>query len=419
MKLFVVALLLGVAFAMEGITRDPKDALIEGEYLVIFKSGITDEIRATHMKAVALMSETIVKHEFSIGDFNGYSLKTSLEGILQLSELDEVDFVEQNQRYYVADTQAVDDEVAPVYNLFQPHAACVQQKDTPSWGLTRTQERPLNLNGLYRYADNAGAGVVVYVVDTGIYVEHPDFQGRAVWGTDTADNPPVFQDNNGHGTHVAGTCISKSYGLARAATAVAVKVLGKDGSGSTDGVIAGVNWAVRDHKSRGTGRSVANMSLGGGFSQAMNNAVAAAVKQGVAFAVAAGNDGGGIIPSPDACKHSPASEPLAITVGATDSTDSRATYSNYGACVKIFGPGTGITSLWIPENGQKAPIKTISGTSMATPHVAGVLLKLWSANPELKGDGITKLLYDLTTNDVVKDPKKSANKLVFESCTSI
>jgi len=297
----------------------------------------------------------------------------------------------------------------------------LNQQDVPSWGLTRTQERINTLNGMYHHPDNSGAGVNAYIVDTGIFIEHPKFQGRAVWGTDTADKPPIKKDGNGHGTHVAGTVIADTYGLARSGTAIAVKVLGADGSGSNDGVIAGVAWAVQDHKTRGVGRSVANMSLGGGFSQALNNAVANAVKAGIIFVVAAGNDGRGIIPSPDACKHSPASEPLALTVGASDSTDYRADYSNYGTCVKLFAPGSAITSLWKETPGVKEPINTISGTSMASPHVAGVAVKLWSLNPTAKSTQISELLLDMTTKGVLKDvkEKKSPDKLVFQDCGAI
>jgi len=301
--------------------------------------------------------------------------------------------------------------------LGTPAAACINQQDVPSWGLTRTTEHINSLNGMYKHGDDSGAGVIAYIIDTGIYIQHPKFGGRAVWGTDTADKPPVNDDLNGHGTHVAGTVIADTYGLARAGTAVAVKVLGANGSGTNDGVIAGITWAVKDHKTRGVGKSVANMSLGGGVSKAINDAVAAAVRGGMIFAVAAGNDGRGVIPSPDACKHSPASEPLAVTVGATDSTDYRADYSNYGTCVKIMAPGSAITSLWKKTAGQKEPINTISGTSMATPHVAGVLVKLWSLNPTATGAEITKLLYATTTNGVVQDLKNSPNKLVFQSCT--
>jgi len=333
-----------------------------------------------------------------------------------------VKYVEPNQRSFITYNQPLRilaDEIA-LKNLSSvtPAEACINQKDVPSWGLTRTTEHANTLNGMYKHGDDSGAGVNAYVIDTGIYILHPKFGGRAIWGTDTADNPPVKEDLNGHGTHVAGTVISDTYGLARAGTAIAVKVLGADGSGSNDGVIAGITWSVKDHKTRGSGRSVANMSLGGSLSKAINDAVAAAVKGGMIFAVAAGNDGRGVIPSPDACKHSPASEPLAITVGASDSTDYRADYSNYGTCVKIFAPGSAITSLWKKTAGQKEPINTISGTSMATPHVAGVLLKLWSLNPTASGSEITSLLYSSTTNGLLKDvtDKKSPNKLVFQAC---
>jgi len=327
-----------------------------------------------------------------------------------------VKYVESNQRSFITHAAVATNN----HSVGSPNEACLIQRDVPSWGLTRSQERVRDLDGLYRHADDSGAGVNVYVIDTGIYIAHPDFGGRAIWGIDTADKPPVNDDLNGHGTHVAGTCIADKYGLARAGTAIAVKVLGANGSGTNDGVIAGINWAVNDHRRRGT-KSVANMSLGGSFSKAMNDAVAAAIRAGMVFAVAAGNDGRGIIPSPDACRHSPASEPLAVTVGATDSTDYRADYSNYGTCVKIFAPGSAITSLWKRTPGQPAPINTISGTSMATPHVAGVLMKLWSANYELTGPEVTELLYLSTTDGVLKDvtEKKSPNKLVFQSCADL
>jgi len=372
----------------------------------------------------SLSTEIELLREWEIDTFSGYAIRTPTGFSLnQLYAREEVKYIEQNQRYFISKTlpfQTLKETIkATSPRVTAPLDACLNQLDVPSWGITRSQERVRSLNGMYHHNDDAGAGVNCYVIDTGIYVEHPKFAGRAVWGTDTADKPPVFQDNNGHGTHVAGTVISDTYGLARAGTAIAVKVLGSDGSGSNDGVIAGVNWAVKDHKTRGTGRSVANMSLGGGQSKALNDAVAAAVRAGVIFAVAAGNDGRGIIPSPDACKHSPASEPLAITVGASDSSDYRADYSNYGTCVKIFAPGSAITSLWKKTAGQKEPINTISGTSMATPHVAGVLMKLWSLNPTASAAQITKLLYDSTTDGLLKDvvEKKSPNKLLFQSCS--
>jgi subtilisin family serine protease len=363
---------------------------------------------------VSLLSTEIeLKQEWDMGTFSGYAIHTPAGFDTSLIEARaEVKYVEANQLSFISTfkNSTVPSHVSA--------AACLNQLDVPSWGLTRTQEHIKSLNGMYHHYEDAGASVIGYVIDTGIYVQHPKFAGRATWGVDTADKPPVFQDGNGHGTHVAGTMIADTFGLARAGTAIAVKVLGSNGSGTNDGVIAGINWAFKDHKTRGVGRSVVNMSLGGGLSQAINDAVAAAVRGGMIFVVAAGNDGRGIIPSPDACKHSPASEPLAVTVGATDSTDYRADYSNYGKCVKIWAPGSAITSLWKQTAGQKEPINTISGTSMASPHVAGVAMKLWSLHPTATGKEITDLMYDSTTDGLLKGvtEKNSPNKLVYQSC---
>ena len=201
-----------------------------------------------------------------------------------------------------------------------------------------------------------------------VYLEHNDFERRAIWGFDSVDNPSPETDENGHGTHVAGTVMSKTYGLAKAATAVAVRVLGADGSGSYAGVIAGVNFVAKDGKGK---KAVANMSLGGGKSAAMNNAVAAAVKAGIPFVVAAGNE------AQDACNVSPASEPSAITVMCSNSADNFCSFSNYGRCTDMIAPGQSITSTWI--NGPFSD-NTISGTSMSAPHVAGVAAKIISAS---------------------------------------
>jgi len=412
--LFVLVVLGFSAYGWESpFTYKESDTLIENEYIVIFKNALNEQHRHQHMKIVSLLALTFdleVMREWQIDDFSGYSIRTAPGfDLTQITNRSEVAYHEQNQRMFISD-----------YHLSQPspQAACVRQQDVPSWGLTRTTEHVNSLDGNYIFPDNSGAGVNAYIIDTGIFIEHPKFAGRAIWGIDTADKPPIKADNNGHGTHVAGTVVSDTYGLARAATAIAVKVLGANGSGTNDGVIAGINWAANDHKSRGTGRSVANMSLGGGLSAALNSAVAAAVKAGMVFAVAAGNDGRGLIPSPDACKHSPASEPSAICVGATDSTDWRADYSNYGKCVKLFAPGSAITSLWKKTAGQKEPINTISGTSMATPHVAGVLCKLWSLNPSFTGPQVSKLLLDTVTTGKLHDvvDKGSPDKLVFQAC---
>jgi len=419
LRVVVAALLLVAIHGWEDpFTLKDREIVIENQYLVVFQDSTPVETREDHMKYVSVLAEVHgieLIREFEVHTFSGYAISAPADfDFKMLLNREEIKYVEPNQWSYIQEV------VEGEHQLFAPAAACVRQQDVPSWGLTRTTEHIKVLNGNYIFPDNSGTDIIGYVIDTGIYVEHPKFAGRAVWGVDTADKPPVFQDLNGHGTHVAGTMISETYGLARAGTAVAVKVLGGDGRGSNDGVIAGIQWAFKDHKTRGVGRSVANMSLGGGLSQAINDAVAAAVKGGMIFVVAAGNDGRGIIPSPDACKHSPASEPLAVTVGATDSSDYRADYSNYGKCVKIFAPGSAITSLWKKTTGQKEPINTISGTSMASPHVAGVAMKIWALNPTKTSSEITTLLYATTTNGVLKDVtnKGSPDKLVFQSCSA-
>jgi len=393
---------LGVVLSMVGVVHpDHRSAVVPNEYLVVFQDSIDSSLRANHMKYMASLStELAVVTEFEIDSFSGYAIRTPADfDLTLLSGRTEVKYIEPNGRAYAAsDTE------------FNSTAeACIQQTSVPSWGLTRTTEHALKLDGKYKFGDSAGAGVVAYIIDSGIYIQHPKFAGRAVWGTNTVDSSNA--DDNGHGTHCAGTVLADTYGLARGAIAVAVKVLNAQGSGSYAAIISGIQWAVNDHKSRGTGRSVANMSLGGGKNQALNDAVAAAVKAGVLMVVAAGND------NKDACTGSPASEPLAVSVGATDSMDTRATFSNWGKCVDVFGPGVAITSTWKKTAGQQNPINTISGTSMAAPHVAGVAVKLWALNPSAQQAAITKLLMDTTTNNLVKNPGAgSPNKLVFQAC---
>eukprot|EP00842_Homolaphlyctis_polyrhiza_P006470 jgi/Hompol1/6824/HPOL_005094-RA len=240
------------------------------------------------------------------------------------------------------------------------------QKVSPSWGLTRISNRahPATGDKSYTYPDSAGTGVTAYIIDTGVFVKHPEFEGRASFGTSfTKDGN---NDGNGHGTHVAGTIGSKTYGVAKNVTLVAVKVLDNQGSGSTSDVVAGVDWAAKDAaKKTSKGKpikAVANMSLGGGASTALDRAVQAAIRSGLVFAVAAGNSAG------DACQLSPGRVPEAITVAASDKNDDLAEFSEKGKCVDIIAPGVDIVSTW--NNGK---INTISGTSMATPHVVGVV----------------------------------------------
>jgi subtilisin family serine protease len=226
-----------------------------------------------------------------------------------------------------------------------------------TWGIDRIDQTDLPLNNTYGY-DTDGAGVTAYIIDTGIRTTHTEFGGRAVGGYTAIADGNGTNDCNGHGTHVSGTVGGSTYGVAKQVSLVAVRVLGCSGSGSTSGVIAGIDWVTANHATN----AVANMSLGGSFSSTLNNAVANSIAAGVTYGIAAGNS------NADACNYSPASTPAAITVGATTSLDAKASYSNYGTCVDINAPGSSITSAW---NTSDIATNTISGTSMATPHVVG------------------------------------------------
>eukprot|EP00834_Sanchytrium_tribonematis_P003648 NODE_148_length_15570_cov_0.950100.p6 type:complete len:493 gc:universal NODE_148_length_15570_cov_0.950100:1653-3131(+) len=267
------------------------------------------------------------------------------------------------------------------------------QKDVP-WGLARISHRETDSTE-YVYPTNAGEGVTVYIVDTGINAEHEEFEGRATAGQDFTEDQDGI-DGNGHGTHCAGTIGGKNYGIAKKAHLVGVKVLSKAGYGSTSGVIQGIEWAYKHHKSRGeNAKSVINMSLGGGKSIALNRAVEAAVKAGVVVSVAAGNEDN------DACNSSPASSEAAITVGATTSHDQRAWFSNWGTCVDILAPGYKIKSAWI---GSKTATNIISGTSMASPHVAGASAVYLSDNEEVKlnPEMVRQILIRMSTKNIIK-----------------
>jgi aqualysin 1 len=269
-----------------------------------------------------------------------------------------------------------------------------------TWGLDRIDQRNLPLSNSYTY-NFTGAGVSAYIIDTGIRVSHNEFGGRAVSGYDFVDNDSNADDCNGHGTHVAGTVGGAVYGVAKGVTLIAVRVLDCSGSGTTSGVIAGVDWVTSHHTN---GKAVANMSLGGGASTSLDNAVKNSIADGVVYAVAAGNS------NRDACRFSPARVPEAITVGATTSSDARASYSNYGSCLDLFAPGSSITSAWYTSN---TATNTISGTSMAAPHVAGVAalyLDGHSGTPQQVRDAIVNAA---TTNVVTNPGRNSPNRLLY------
>ncbi|MBW3671201.1 MAG: S8 family peptidase [Acidobacteria bacterium] len=236
-----------------------------------------------------------------------------------------------------------------------------------TWGLDRSDQRDLPLDSSYTYNTTA-SNVNAYIIDTGIRTSHNDFGGRARHGYDAVDGDSNASDCNGHGTHVAGTVGGSTWGIAKGVTLYGVRVLDCNGSGTTSGVIAGIDWVTQNH----IAPAVANMSLGGGASSSLDTAVANSIAAGVTYAVAAGND------NKDACNYSPARVNEALTVGSTTSSDSRSSFSNWGTCVDIFAPGSSITSTWYTSD---TATNTISGTSMASPHVAGAAALYLAGNP--------------------------------------
>ncbi|MFE2442737.1 S8 family peptidase [Stenotrophomonas sp. NPDC087984] len=294
---------------------------------------------------------------------------------------------------------AADPSVAKVV---QNHRYTVKgtQENPPSWGLDRIDQEDTEGDKAYNYPDSAGEGVTAYVIDTGVRTSHKDFEGRATSGFDAVDNDDSADDGNGHGTHVAGTIAGAEHGVAKKAKVVAVRVLDDQGSGTTEQVVAGIDWVTEHHE----GPSVANMSLGGTPDEALDAAVQKAIDSGVTFAVAAGNE------SSDASQSSPARVKDAITVASSTDKDEQSDFSNYGDVVDIYAPGSDITSDW--NTGDDAT-NTISGTSMATPHVVGAAAVYLSGHQDAKPADVAKALTDGATADKISNPGDGTpNKLL-------
>ncbi|MFF4273821.1 S8 family peptidase [Streptomyces sp. NPDC001536] len=350
---------------------------IKDSYIVTLKKGSTG-FKSTSAAGKSLVKEYggTVKKTFGSA-LNGYSATLSAAEAKRLAADPAVASVEQNQRVHVDATQS-----------------------SAPWGLDRIDQAALPLSGTYTYPDTAGAGVTAYVIDTGVRITHSQISGRASYGYDAVDGDTTASDGNGHGTHVATTIAGSTYGVAKQARIVAVRVLDNAGSGTTAGVVAGIDWVTANH----SGPSVANMSLGGGASTALDTAVRNSIASGVTYAVAAGNS------SANASSYSPARVTQAITVGATTSTDARASYSNFGSVLDIFAPGSSITAGWYTSD---TATNTISGTSMATPHVAGAAaVYLASHTSSTPAQVATALTGGATTNVVTSPGTGSPNRLL-------
>ncbi|KAG5638443.1 hypothetical protein H0H81_012660 [Sphagnurus paluster] len=357
------------------LKADHPHGSINNSYIVMLKHDLPQSLKTNHFNFLQmahsedplLTPNSGIQQVYDGHMISGYAGRFSDAVVQRLRAMPEVAYIEQDQVVRTMDIQ----------------------RGAP-WGLARMSHRKRLTFGTfnrYEHESVGGRGVDVYVVDTGININHAEFEGRASWGKTIPQND-VDEDGNGHGTHCAGTIASRRYGVAKAAKVIAVKVLGSNGSGTMSDVIAGVIWAATsaglkaeaaDAEFRATGRtnhtgSVANMSLGGGKSRALDDAVNKAVESGLHFAVAAGND------NRDACNFSPAAAEKAVTVGASTIGDDRAYFSNYGKCVDVFGPGLNILSTYI---GSKTAVATLSGTSMASPHTAGLLAYLLSIYPSV------------------------------------
>ncbi|MET9429436.1 MULTISPECIES: S8 family serine peptidase [unclassified Streptomyces] len=376
----VIALTAGLQFAatptaqavqVGDLRLAPTETAVPHSWIVVLKDNST---RAADLGVTP-------KHEYRSA-LDGFSATMSQAKAAALAADPRVAYVEQNETVRLNATQA-----------------------NATWGLDRVDQRSLPLSTTYTY-DTSASNVNAYIIDTGIRTSHSEFGGRAVVGTDTVGGGQNGQDCQGHGTHVAGTVGGKTYGVAKAARLVAVRVLDCNGSGTTAGVIAGVDWVTAN----AVKPAVANMSLGGGANTSLDNAVKRSIASGVSYTIAAGN--GNILGLPEnACTTSPARVPEAITVGATDSADRRASFSNYGTCLDLFAPGVKITSAW--RTGDTAT-STLSGTSMAAPHTAGVAALYLSKNPTASPAQVSAALVNNATSGKVQNALTgSPNRLLY------
>jgi subtilisin family serine protease len=361
----------GVVRAAGGATAVPDS------YIVVLKDSAVarDRVGDTAKRLSGRHGGTVARTYGAA--LRGFEVKVSASAAARIAADPAVAYVEQNHTVSISGTQA----------------------NPPSWGLDRIDQRNLPLDSSYTYP-NTASNVHAYIIDTGIRFSHNDFGGRATSGYDAVDGGSA-DDCNGHGTHVAGTVGGSAYGVAKAVQLVGVRVLNCSGSGTNAGVIGGVDWVTAN----AIKPAVANMSLGGGANSSLDNAVRNSIASGVTYGLAAGNDNGA-----NACNTSPARTTEAITVGSTTSSDARSSFSNVGTCLDIFAPGSSITSAWYTSN---TATNTISGTSMATPHVVGAAALVASANPSWTPAQVRNQLVANATPNVVGNPGSGSPNLLL------
>ncbi|KAI1077090.1 oryzin precursor [Whalleya microplaca] len=379
MKFFSV--LLAAPLALAAPILEARADAIPGKWLAVLKP------ESSHQSAISRVTDILggatPKHTYKIGSFNGYSVSASDDLIGKIADLSDIAYIEPDYKVSIN---------------------ALSTQDSAPWGLARIASRTPNTTE-YIYDSSAGEGTYSYIIDTGIFIDHPEFEGRASFGASFVEGDDTETDGHGHGTHVAGTTGSATYGVAKKTNLIAVKVLDAEGSGELSQVIAGIQWAVDDATSKGRiGKAVANLSLGAFrlLSSSTNTAAAAAVEAGLFLAVAAGNDG---LP---AFLSSPASEPTVCTVGAVESDDSRASFSNFGSLVDVFAPGVDIISTW--NNGSTG---IISGTSMATPHITGLGAYLLGLEGARDPAALCERIQKLATPDVVTNSLSTNNIIAY------
>jgi subtilisin family serine protease len=362
-----------------------KTIVPDDAYIVVYKDQTSDKELDAEVEDMDKSEGVKAEHVYKSA-IKGYAARLTPAALAKLKKNPNVAYIEKDQVMSINTIQSI----------------------TPSWGIDRIDQVALPLSSSFTYNATA-SGVDAYIIDTGILTTHQEFGGRAVGGFSSIGTSTNWTDQNGHGTHVAGTVGGATYGVAKNVNLYAVRVLDGSGSGTTSGVIAGINWAITHHTSR---PAVANMSLGGGASSSLDAAVQSAVNDGIVMCVAAGNN------SRNASNYSPARVSAAITVGASGAYptlgtnyDAYASYSNYGSIVDLFAPGSYITSAWYLSN---TATNTISGTSMATPHVTGVAALYKSNNPAASPAAVEAALKSASTKGKITGlPTGTANNLLF------